>query len=33
MNTRVMANAVGIFWHYLDGLWVVLILLLLIVGH
>jgi cytochrome c oxidase subunit III len=33
MNTRVMANAVGIFWHYLDGLWVVLILLLLTVGH
>lgn len=33
MNTRVMANAVGIFWHYLDGLWIVLLALLLIVGH
>lgn len=33
MNTRVMANAVGIFWHYLDGLWIVLLLLLLVVGH
>jgi cytochrome c oxidase subunit 3 len=33
MNTRVLANAVAIFWHYLDGLWVALFLLLLLVGR
>lgn len=33
MNTRVLANAVAIFWHYLDGLWVVLFTLLLLVGR
>lgn len=33
MTTRVMANAVGIFWHYLDGLWIVLLILLLAVGR
>jgi cytochrome c oxidase subunit 3 len=33
MNTRVLANAVAIFWHYLDGLWVVLFGLLLLVGR
>jgi heme/copper-type cytochrome/quinol oxidase subunit 3 len=27
----VLANAVAIFWHYLDGLWVVLFALLLLV--
>jgi cytochrome c oxidase subunit III len=31
MNTRVMASTVGIFWHYLDVLWVVLLVLLLVV--
>ena len=31
MNTRVLANAVAIFWHYLDCLWVVLFALLLFV--
>jgi cytochrome c oxidase subunit 3 len=31
MHTRVLANAVAIFWHYLDGLWVVLFALLLLV--
>lgn len=31
MHTRVLANAVAIFWHYLDGLWVVLFALLLFV--
>lgn len=31
MNTRVLANAVALFWHYLDGLWVVLFALLLFV--
>jgi cytochrome c oxidase subunit 3 len=29
MNTRVIANGVSIFWHYLDFLWVVLLTLLL----
>ena len=29
MNTRVVANAVTIFWHYLDLLWIVLFVLLL----
>ena len=29
MNTRVMANAVSIFWHYLDFVWIVLFALLL----
>jgi cytochrome c oxidase subunit 3 len=29
MTTRVIANAVGIFWHYLDFLWLVLFTLLL----
>ncbi|MBV9302309.1 MAG: cytochrome c oxidase subunit 3 [Acidobacteriaceae bacterium] len=29
MNTRVIANAVSIFWHYLDFLWIVLFVLLL----
>jgi cytochrome c oxidase subunit 3 len=29
MKTRVVANAVAIFWHYLDFLWVVLFTLLL----
>ncbi|HXE15400.1 MAG TPA: cytochrome c oxidase subunit 3 [Bryobacteraceae bacterium] len=33
MNTRVLANAVAIFWHYLDGLWVVLFGLLLLIGR
>lgn len=33
MNTRVLANAVAIFWHYLDGLWLVLFGLLLLVGR
>ena len=33
MNTRVLANAVAVFWHYLDGLWVVLFGLLLLVGR
>lgn len=28
MNTRVIANAVSIFWHYLDFLWIVLFVLL-----
>ena len=31
MNTRVLANAVAIFWHYLDCLWIVLFALLLFV--
>jgi cytochrome c oxidase subunit 3 len=31
MNTRVLANVVGIFWHYLDGLWIVLFALLLLI--
>jgi cytochrome c oxidase subunit 3 len=31
MHTRVLTNAVAIFWHYLDGLWVVLFALLLLV--
>lgn len=31
MNTRVLANAVAIFWHYLDAMWVVLFVLLLAV--
>ncbi len=31
MHTRVLANVVAIFWHYLDGLWVVLFGLLLLV--
>jgi cytochrome c oxidase subunit 3 len=31
MNTRVLANAVAIFWHYLDVLWLVLFALLLLV--
>ncbi len=31
MNTRVLANAMAIFWHYLDGLWVLLLILLLLV--
>jgi cytochrome c oxidase subunit 3 len=31
MHTRVLANVVAIFWHYLDGLWVVLFTLLLLV--
>ena len=31
LHTRVLANAVAIFWHYLDGLWVVLFALLLLV--
>jgi cytochrome c oxidase subunit III len=29
MNTRVIANGVAIFWHYLDFLWIVLFTLLL----
>jgi cytochrome c oxidase subunit 3 len=29
MNTRVVANGVSIFWHYLDFLWIVLFTLLL----
>jgi len=29
MNTRVTANGVSIFWHYLDFLWIVLFTLLL----
>lgn len=29
MNTRVVANGVSVFWHYLDFIWVVLFLLLL----
>ena len=29
MNTRVIANAVSIFWHYPDFLWIVLFVLLL----
>lgn len=29
MNTRVIANGVSIFWHYLDFLWVLLFVLLL----
>lgn len=29
MNTRVVANGVAIFWHYLDFLWIVLFTLLL----
>lgn len=33
MNTRVLANAVAIFWHYLDGLWVVLFGLLWLIGR
>jgi len=31
MNTRVLANAVALFWHYLDGLWIVLFAPLLFV--
>jgi cytochrome c oxidase subunit III len=31
MNTRVLTNAVAIFWHYLDALWVVLFILLVLV--
>ena len=31
MNTRVLANSVSIFWHYLDFLWLVLFALLLFV--
>jgi len=30
MNTRVIANGVSVFWHYLDFLWIVLFGLLLI---
>jgi cytochrome c oxidase subunit 3 len=33
INTRVIANAVSIFWHYLDALWVLLFLLLLTWGQ
>ena len=29
MTTRVVANGVSVFWHYLDFLWVVLFVLLL----
>jgi cytochrome c oxidase subunit 3 len=29
MNTRVVANGVSIFWHYLDFIWIVLFALLL----
>lgn len=29
MNTRVVANGVSVFWHYLDFIWVVLFVLLL----
>ncbi len=29
MNTRVIANGVAVFWHYLDFLWLVLFVLLL----
>lgn len=29
MNTRVVANGVAIFWHYLDFIWIVLFVLLL----
>lgn len=31
MNTRVLANAVALFWHYLDVLWLILFGLLLFV--
>ena len=31
MNTRVLTNAMAIFWHYLDGLWVLLLILLILV--
>ena len=31
MNTRVLANAVALFWHYLDVLWLILFGLLLMV--
>jgi cytochrome c oxidase subunit III len=31
MNTRVLANAVALFWHYLDVLWLILFGLLLLV--
>lgn len=31
MNTRVLANAVSLFWHYLDALWLILFGLLLMV--
>ena len=31
MNTRVLANTVAIFWHYLDAVWVILFVLLLVV--
>ena len=31
MTTRVWANAVAIFWHYLDVLWVLLFLLLVLI--
>ncbi len=30
MKTRVVANAVSIFWHYLDFLWVLMFVLLLV---
>jgi cytochrome c oxidase subunit 3 len=33
MHTRVLANAFALFWHYLDGLWMVLFALLLLVGR
>jgi cytochrome c oxidase subunit 3 len=33
MRTRALANAFGLFWHYLDGLWVALFALLLFVGR
>jgi cytochrome c oxidase subunit 3 len=33
IKTRVVANAVSIFWHYLDLLWVVLFVLLLTWGQ
>jgi len=31
MNTRVLANAVSLFWHYLDLLWLILFGMLLLV--
>lgn len=33
MHTRALANAFSLFWHYLDGLWIVLFTLLLLVGR
>jgi cytochrome c oxidase subunit III len=30
MTTRVVANGVSVFWHYLDFLWIVLFILLLV---